>query len=226
MVWEESDENSNDLVVPDDVVDLLFKIQCNSLPLDHGEALKQAITSELGWLADESQAAIHQIHVAESSHGWHRPDKVGGILLPSRRTKLILRMPSHQVDDCRALTNHTIDINGHELIIGEFKTRPLSKLTTLFSRYIETDDDESEGVFIQRMVDWLQGESIRVKKMMSGLSIKHRFEDGFITTRKLMLSGLSVDDSLHLQQWGWGENQLMGVGIFLPHKGIDAVKPD
>jgi len=204
MYWQDTDENTADHIVANDVVDVLFKIQCGSLPLDHGEALKMAITNELEWLVSESKAAIHQIHVAESSHGWQRPDQDGGLLLPSRRTKLVLRMPSQRVDDCQALVNQTIDIKGHELIIGAFKTRPLSQLTTLFSRYIETDDNEMEDDFIQRMLEWLQSRDIRVKKMMSGLMIKHRFEDDFITTRKLMLSGLSVDDSIQLQTKGRG----------------------
>ena len=225
MYWQDTDENSGDFEIPDDVVDLAFNIRCKSLPVDHGEALKTAIIDELDWLVDESQAAIHQIHVAESSHGWQRPDDDNGVLLPSRRTRLVLRMPAHRVDDCLSLINTTIDINGHQLSIGEFKTRPLSNLTTIFARYIETDDDEAEDEFIQRMIDWLQGENITVKKMMSGLAIKHRFRNSFVTTRKLMLSGLSVEDSLRLQQKGKGENRLMGIGIFLPHKGIDAVNP-
>ncbi len=225
MYWQDTEETGDDYPVPDDVVDLLFSIQCNSLPLDHGEALAQAISTRLGWLADESQAAIHQIHVAESSHGWQRPDEKNGILLPSRRTKLVMRIPSHRVDECHSLVNRVVDIDGHSLVIGAFKQRPLSTLTTIFARYIETEEDEAEGEFIQRMVDWLQGENIGIKKMMSGLLIRHRSKDGFLCTRKLMLSGLNVDDSLRLQQIGIGNNMLMGIGIFLPHKGIDAVKP-
>lgn len=225
MYWQESDEDTDDFVVPDNVVDLLFNIQCKSLPIDHGEALKQAISDELDWLSREPQAAIHQVHVAESSHGWQRPDDENDVLLPSRRTKLILRMPAHRQDDCRSLVDRVLDINGHAMRIGQFKPRPLSKLTTIFSRYIETDEAETEEEFTRRILAWLRRENIAIKKMMSGLIVRHRVNNDFILTRKLMLSGLSVDDSLRLQQQGWGNNKLMGIGIFLPHKGIDAVKP-
>ena len=225
MHWEETEDDADAQIVSADVVDLLFSIRCRSIPIDHGTALKEAIGSKLDWLEKEPLAAIHQIHVAESSHGWQRPDKEGGFLLPSRRTRLIMRMPSHRIEDCRSLLGQQLDIEGHSLSIGEFKTRPLSTLTTIFSRYIESEIDEDEEAFIERMLKWLRKENIHVKKMMSGLMVRHQSGDDFVATRKLMLSGLSIRDSLRLQQRGMGNNMLMGIGIFLPHKGIDAVKP-
>lgn len=225
MYWEETEDDAADQMISDDVVDLLFSIRCKSIPIDHGIALKEAICSKLDWLETEPQAGIHQVHVAESSHGWQRPDREGGVLLPSRRTRLILRMPSHRIEDCRALTGQQLDLQGHSLSIGEFKERSLSTLTTIFSRYIESDIDEAEEAFIERMLNCLRAENIAVKKMMSGLMVKHHAGEEFIATRKLMLSGLSIRDSLRLQRQGMGNNMLMGIGIFLPHKGIDAVKP-
>jgi hypothetical protein len=38
-----------------------------------------------------------------------------------------------------------------------------------------------------------------------------------------MVSDLDVAQSLMLQEQGMGDRQLMGIGIFIPHKGIDAV---
>ncbi|MCP4429501.1 MAG: type I-MYXAN CRISPR-associated protein Cas6/Cmx6 [Gammaproteobacteria bacterium] len=224
MYWEETEDDADGHIVSDDVVDLLFSIRCKTIPIDHGEVLKQAICNKLGWLETEPYAAIHQIHVAESSHGWQRPDEEIGFLLPSRRTRLILRMPFHRIEDCRALIHHQLDIQGHNLAIGEFKARPLSKLTTVFSRYIESDMNEAEEAFIERILNWLREENVHIRKMMCGLQVKHRSGEDFIKTRKLMLSGLSVSDSLRLQKVGIGNSMLMGIGIFLPHKGIDAVK--
>jgi CRISPR/Cas system CSM-associated protein Csm4 (group 5 of RAMP superfamily) len=39
-----------------------------------------------------------------------------------------------------------------------------------------------------------------------------------------MLASLTPDESLRLQQHGLGPHRTMGCGIFIPHKGIDAVK--
>ena len=222
MYWQDDDTN-DDFEVPEDVVDLLFSIRCSHLPVDHGQMLSQAIFQYLPWICSEPQAAVHQIHVAESSHGWQRPED--DLLLPSRRTKLVLRMPAHRLNDCLVLVDQTLDIDGHGLKVEASKSRPLSKLTTIFARYIETSDNEKDDEFMRRMQTLLKKQKIDAKKMMSGRVVKHVTPQGPLITRKLMLSGLSVEDSLTLQQWGLGDKMLMGIGIFLPHKGIDAVNP-
>ncbi|MCP4488644.1 MAG: type I-MYXAN CRISPR-associated protein Cas6/Cmx6 [Gammaproteobacteria bacterium] len=224
MHWQDDGEQDN-VSMPDGVVDLMFSIRCKSLPLDHGYALQKSVSEKLCWIKHEPQAAIHQIHVAESAHGWQRPQGKDSVLLPSKRSKLILRMPMHRLADCNALCDQILDIDGHSLHTESFKSRPLSTLTTIFARYIETQTNEEDDEFIQRMLGLLQAQGIVVKKMMSGMVAWHNSDSGEILTRKLMLSGLSVEDSLRLQQCGLGRRMQMGIGIFLPHKGIDAFKP-
>ncbi len=223
MHWQDEDGRNN-VSTPDDVVDLMYSIRCKSLPLDHGYALSRAVSEILRWIKHEPRAAIHQIHVAESSHGWQRPQDKDSVLLPSKRSKLILRMPRHRLADCRELCDQMLDIDGHALQTGSFKSRSLSTLTTVFARYIQTQTNEGDDEFIQRVLGTLQAQGIVVKKMMSGMVARHNSDSGEILTRKLMLSGLSVDDALRLQQQGLGKLMLMGIGIFLPHKGIDVVK--
>ena len=225
MYWQENDDDSDECSVPGEVVDLLFSIRCQSLPLDHGYSLSMAIQQILPWINNEPCAAIQQIHVAESSHGWKRPDHDNALLLPSRRTRLMLRMPAHRVDDCRQLENQLLDIDGHDLNTGPFRIRSLSRLTTLMSRYTLTRQDEPDEQFIERIYSDLQERGIGVKKMLSGLVVKHSRPEGSLLTRKLMLAGLTQENALSLQQQGLDDLQLMGIGVFLPHKGIDAVKP-
>ena len=47
-----------------------------------------------------------------------------------------------------------------------------------------------------------------------------------VQTQSLMIDGLKVEESIRLQQEGLGEGQKHGCGIFLPHKGIDAVNTE
>ena len=224
MYWQENEDDPENFQISKDVVDLVFAIKCKTLPLDHGNSLKQAVVQHIPWLVDEPLAAIHQIHMAESSNGWNRPQNPSTELLwPSRRTKLVLRMPQYRVEDCQIICGQTLDIEGHELTIGPSKQKFLSKLTTIFARYVDTLGNDQDQEFIENMADILQQRNIRVKKMMSGLLTRHRTDEGVLLTRKLMLSGLSIEDSIRLQHQGIGDKGLMGVGIFLPHKGIDAV---
>lgn len=224
MYWQEDDDKGETYQVPDDVQDLLFKIECKSLPLDHGFALSQQIIQHIPWIQDESQAAIHQIHVAESANGWIRPeDPETEVLNVSRRTKMTLRLPSNRMEDINDLVGKTLDIDGHPLKVGSYTTRKLSKLTTIFARYVDTQGSDDENQFLDNMMKLLNQHDIRVKKMMSGKLMRHQTSDGVLLTRKLFLSDLDVQESVLLQQNGLGDKQLLGLGIFLPHKGIDAV---
>ena len=116
MFWQEDDDQGDHFTIPDTIQDLLFRIECRTLPLDHGFALSQEILRHLPWLVDEPGAAIHQIHVAESANGWMRPeDSETEVLCVSRRTKMTLRLPQHRLDDARELIGKTLDIEGHML---------------------------------------------------------------------------------------------------------------
>ena len=224
MYWQEDEDKGEDFKVPEDVQDLLFKISCKTLPLDHGYILSQQILKHLPWMQDEPQAAIHQIHVAESANGWLRPDNPEtDVLCVSHRTKMSLRLPSSRLEDARALIGQTLDIDGHELTVGKFSTRKLSRLTTIFARYMDTQGSEDENEFLENMVRLLREKGIRPKKMLGGMLVAHRTDQGEILTRKLMISDLQVRESMLLQEQGLGDRKLLGMGIFMPHKGIDPV---
>jgi len=224
MFWQEDDDKDINLEVPENFLDLLFSIKCKTLPLDHGYVLGQEIQKHLPWISDEPGAAIHQIHVAESANGWMRPeDPDSEVLCVSRRTKMTLRLPANRLQDARQLMGKMLDIDGHELQVGEFHTRKLSKLTTIFARYMDTKGERDEARFLQNMADQLKERDIRVKKMMSGKLVEHKTDEGYVLTRKLMVSDLEIRESLLLQEQGLGDKQWMGLGIFMPHKGIDAV---
>ena len=55
MFWEEQ-KPDKPYQVPDDIVDLAFKISCKCLPLEHAKSLSMAIHKALPWIADEELA--------------------------------------------------------------------------------------------------------------------------------------------------------------------------
>jgi len=227
MYWKEDEDKGGAYQVPEDVVDLLFKIECKSLPLDHGFQLSDQIIQYIPWIKDEPLAAIHQIHVAESANGWMRPeDPETEILCVSHRTKMTIRLPATRLDDIKTLTGKTLDIAGHQLTVGKYTTKKLSKLTTIFARYLDTSGTEDDNQFLENMADQLLDLDIKVKKMLSGKLVKHKTDQGTLLTRKLMISDLDVQQSVLLQEQGLGDKKLLGMGIFMPHKGIDAVNKE
>ena len=137
MLWEE-DKKNQPFVVPDDIADLVFKIECKQISLDHAYDLLQALISVLPWLADEDKAGVHMIHGASTGNGWQRPEAQdgSGFIYLSKRSKMQLRLPRERYEDAKALIGKTIVVGGNEVTFGDFQLKPLTSLSTLFSRYI------------------------------------------------------------------------------------------
>ncbi len=226
MYWQDKPSRET-YIVPDEIQDLSFRIRARCLPVDHAHALSCAIRRALPWFEAELDAGLHLIHVAESGNGWYRPaDSEAEVLHLSRRTRLRLRLPKTRLDDARALRGARLNIGGHEICIGDATARPLSSLTTLFSRYVTTEENESESEFVQHSVALLQDMGVRVRKFLCGRQSSFAFPEGKIFVRSVMLSDLEVSDSVLLQQQGLGPGRKLGFGLFLPHKGIKAVVND
>lgn len=227
MFWQEDEDKTLPYQAPDDVLDLSFAIQCKQLPLDHAWPLSQAIHDALPWFHEEDVAGIHTIHVAESGNGWLRPeDAENQLLLPSRRTRMALRIPKHRLQDAQALIGTTLDIDGHALTVGEGKEKTLINASVIFARYVLSDATEEEPDFLQRMAKEVRNiAGFKVKKMMCGKSHTISTPDGILHTRHLMIADLDNDPSIRLQQYGLGGGRKLGCGLFMPHKGIKTLKP-
>lgn len=223
MYWQDQEENKTQYVVPGDVVDLTFKVQCKQLPLDHAHALSQVIQQELPWFVEEPLVGMHLIHGAESGNGWIRPQEPDALLSLSRRARFALRLPKHRIQEAAALAGRKLCIAGSDLILREPYEKLLSAITTIFARYIITDEVEDEATFLRQAAELLNKEGIQVKRMISGRTHVLRMPDADVQTRSLMLDGLEIEQSVYLQQHGLGAGRKMGCGLFLPHKGIDAV---
>lgn len=222
MHWQTDDADQRHLV-PDDVVDVAFAIACRTLPVEHAWDLWQALRAVVPWLVDEPGAGVHPLHVADSAHGWVRPDRPDDLLHPSRRTRLIVRVPRHRVPDTELLSGRVLDIAGHEMTLAEASVRPLSDLTTLYARYVVAREMPDEQAFLEHAIAELRRLAIEPKKMLCGIERTIRTPEGAFHTRSLMLADLSVAESVRLQQTGLGPLRHLGCGLFVPHKGVSDV---
>lgn len=225
MFWSEDTEDTKEVVVPDNVLDVVYSISCKCIPMEHAHALSEALQQALPWLAEEANVGIHQVYGAESGNGWERPDTE--VLYLSRRQKLTLRLPKSRLEDAKVLSGETLDIGGYALKVGEqVTTRKLSDLPTLFARHVLGEDGQTEEEFLAQAVTRLQAMGINVKKMMCGKEGIIQLPDRTLHTRSLMLADLELKESLKLQEEGLGAGRKLGCGLFVPQKGIKAVKPD
>lgn len=218
MFWQESREETR--AVPDDVVDIVYQINCRALPVDHAWALSQAVHTVLPWLADEPAAGVHPIHVADSGNGWMRPENAGDLLCLSRRTKLVLRVPRQRIDAAQALVGRQLDVAGHALRVDKASLRPLSAITTIFSRYVVSADGLDENAFLQAAMREMTSFGVHPKKMLCGIEKVIVTPDQPVHTRSLMITELSQQESVTLQQRGLGPLRHLGCGLFIPHKDM------
>ena len=129
-------------------MDAVFSISCRSLPVDHAYALSQAIQAVLPWIAEEPGAGLHTVYGAASASGWMRPEGVDALLQVSHRAKLALRLPRHRLEAAAALLGRTLDVAGWPLRVDRLSTRPLSRITTLFSRGVVLTGAGDEAAFL------------------------------------------------------------------------------
>lgn len=226
MHWQE-DNDEKAYVVPDDIVDLAFRISCRCLPLDHAHALSQAVLRALPWIEEKEDAGIHLIHGAESGHGWQRPeDSDNDVLHLSRRAKLTLRLAKEYILAAKEMSGMTLEIDGYSMKIGQATVRSLSPLTTLFSRYVAASEEDDEDRFIRQAADQLARIGVSAPKLLCGKSHIFRLPSDRIFSRRLMVADLKVEDSVKLQQQGLGPHRKLGCGLFIPHKSIGSVNAE
>lgn len=224
MYWNQ-ETSAESIDIPDDVVNLLFALECRQIPVDHAFALSEALAQALPWLNDEPLLAVQSIHVAASQNGWERPAHGSdSYLLLSHRTRLSLRAPKHRVSDLlHDLPGTRLEVGGCPLTVGPGKSKPLSRETTLFSRHVVTRPGEDEEAFLGQVARALGEMGIRVRKALCGKSTPLEIPAGSLHTRSLLLADLSIQESVCLQRLGLGPNRFMGCGVFIPHKGVDPV---
>jgi CRISPR-associated protein Cas6 len=225
MYWQEKQDEDHSRESKR-VTDVVYRMQCRMLPMDHAHSLSSAIHAALPWFAEERDAGLHLIHGAESGNGWERPDGSDELLLLSRRTRLQLRVPIHRLDDALALSGRALDVAGHELVVGDGSARPLNPNATLYARYLLSDPEHSEDQFMAWVAEAMHDLNITPKKMLPGRSKRIRHPDGDWFTRSLMIADLDDDDALRLLERGLGPGRKMGCGLFVPHKSIKHVEPE
>ena len=224
MLWEE-DKKQQPFVVPDDVADLSFKIECKQIALDHAFDLSEALHKALPWLAEEERAGVHMIHGASTGNGWQRPEESDGetFIYLSRRSRMQIRLPKERYADADKLIGQALDVGGYSVTVGEYQIKPLTSLSTLFSRYVILEDNETEDQFVERVSDELEGVGIRLKKALCGIGHEFNLSQQPVKTMSLMVADLDPEEAVILQQYGVGQGRKMGFGLFVPHKGIKPV---
>lgn len=201
-----------DLEPSTEAADLRFELHGKRLPLDHGQALAEAVSEHLPWLADEPAAGIHGVRGAAMG---------GGLLGISRRARLVLRLPRARLDDALALTGRSLRLGAETLGVGQGKAWPISPSETVYARLVIAGPEE-EAPFAEALGSLLEAFGVACQVVL-GKPCSLATRDGVRRGFSVLLHGVGPELSLRLQERGLGELRLEGCGIVVPYKSIAAV---
>ena len=199
------------------MIDLQFDLVGTTIPADNAQLLADALLRLLPWLGENTGTGIQHLKGAETNSG-------DASLNINRRTKLFIRVPKARVDEMTLLTGQTLDLAGHSLQIGRFKTRELSPFGNIYAHFVDTGS-ASEEQFVRDVMHELDGHFQLRCGFICGKQQTLQTESGQLHGYSLMLHDVPPNKSLQLQDEGMGRNRLLGCGIFIPHKSIAPVIP-
>ncbi len=199
------------------LIDLQFDLVGTTIPAENAQMLADALLGILPWLGEDSGAGIQHLKGAETNTG-------DASLNINRRTKLYVRVPKTRVDDMQRLVGQAVDLGGHTLRIGNFKTRDFSPFANIYAHFVDTGS-VTEEQFVQDVMRELDGRFQLRCGFICGKRQTLLTASGQIYGYSLMLHDVPPHKSLQLQDEGMGRNRLLGCGIFIPHKSIAPVVP-
>lgn len=190
-------------------VDLCFRVIGKRIPVDHGYALYAAISHILPHFHDDDTAGLKLV----------RGRYVGdGLLDISPHSELVLRLPADRLAHYIPLAGKRLVIDDTSLLVGVPNTRALIPSPTLHSHLVTTKNGSDQARF-----------EAEISRQMEALNALGRFTVGERRTFKvhgkqvvgysLLVSELSAEESITLQESGLGGRRRMGCGFFDPLAG-------
>ena len=199
------------------MIDLQFDLIGTTIPADNAQLLSDALLKRLPWLGEHAGAGIQHLKGAETNSG----DVTLNI---NRRTKLFMRVPKARVDDLQVLRGQSLDLMGHSLQIGNFKTRAFRPFAHIYAHFVDTGS-AGEEQFVQDVMRELDGHFKLRCGFICGRQQTMQSTSGPLYGYSLMLHDVPPHKSLQIQDEGLGRNRLLGCGIYIPHKSITPVVP-
>ncbi|WP_324779494.1 type I-MYXAN CRISPR-associated protein Cas6/Cmx6 [Thiobacillus sedimenti] len=200
------------------MVDLQFDLVGTTIPAENAQLLADALLGLLPWLGEDPGTGIQHLKGAETNQG-------DAALNINRRTKLFIRTPKTRVADMQQVVGKTLQLGGHTLTLGGFKTREFSPFANIYAHFVDTGS-ATEEQFVQDVMRELDGRFQLRCGFICGKRQSLQSASGPLYGYSLMLHDVPRHKSLQLQDEGIGRNRMLGCGIFIPHKSIAPVVPD
>ena len=208
-------------------LDILFRVTGAEVPTDHGYALFSALscileTTEDRWMHGNPGIGLHTIRGVRIGNGKQ---------LIGRNTRIGLRLPSDLLPRSLKLAGKSLDLDGHKLRVGVSETRALVPAATLHCWIVTTKNGNDPARFDAEIARQSATLGIRSNKVFRTPRNTGR-SDGRDPSRRIvrvkgkrivgytmLATGLTVEESILLQERGLGGRRRMGCGVFVSAGG-------
>lgn len=194
----------------DAMIDMHFRIVGTQLAMDHAYDLYAALSASIGresepnWLHDSESIGLMPVR------GLYVGD---GRLQLSRTARFGLRLPVELIPRALSIAGKRLDVGRHSLRVGTAEISPLIPSASVHAHIVTTKNGLDETRFdteINRQLGELDIKARPVRGRRRFLTIKGKKIIGY----ELLVSGLTADESIRLQEQGVGGRRKMGCGVF------------
>jgi CRISPR-associated protein Cas6 len=185
-------------------IDLVFPVQGKMVPVDHGFALYGALSRICPSLHQSEDVSIQRIR------GKHCG---GGLLSLSSVSRLKLRIPADKIPEYLFLVGKTIDVDGHILRLGVPNPCRLMPKAAVYSHLVTTKNGNNVERFEKEVRNQLACMNIG-GKITIGKRRTFKLHDKQIVGYSMLVSELTAEESILLQEKGIGGRRKMGCGQF------------
>jgi CRISPR-associated protein Cas6 len=208
-------DQMTDKILPE-MIDLMFVLQGETLPVAYRSALWDALLGQLPWLAEEKRVGVLPLQSTANSHSQS--------ILLAKRSMLAIRIPTTIAESVMTdLTGKQLDIAGSALRLGKAKTRQIQPYPTIHAHLVTGSSDEV--LFVDEIRKQMEELGV-AGKLICGKRVTVDIGQRSIQGYSLVLHDLKPEASLVLQYTGLGVDRQFGCGIFIPYKVITGLSED
>ena len=187
-------------------IDLAFRLTGSAVPVDHGYALYAALSRILPEIHAAKDIGVQPIRGVYSGNGTlHLTDF----------SRLILRLPDEQIQAYLKLAGKRLAVDEHPLSVGVPEVRTLRPVARLRARLVTIKGFLKEEEFLAAAKRQLEQLGIKGQAYL-GARRTFRVRDKQVVGFEVAVTGLTVEDSVRLQENGLGGRRKMGCGVFVP----------
>ena len=186
-------------------VDLAFRLNGSTVPVDHGYALYAALSRIIPEIHQAKEIGVQPIRGIYTGNGrLHLSDS----------SRLVLRMPDEVIRIYLKLAGKRIEVEKHLVSVGVPEVRALLPVARLRSRLVTIKGFLVEKDFLEAIHRQLQDLEIACEAML-GQRRTFRVKEKQVVGFEVVVMGLTPENSIKLQERGLGGRRKLGCGVFV-----------